>query len=180
MKIDRGFMIPGRICGSILIITVIILAGCGGGGTKTKLLYIEKARGLGDIIMKQAEASLNICRMYDTVWEYAKVSDMDFGTAYREMGGRADGVRLDMEANKARMTVMLSTLESPPKGFEKLHERLMELWDMYKQFEAFVAKIPDVSQEEYHDEVDIFVSDLNDIRTELQDLITAAQNLQKP
>lgn len=91
-------------------------------------------------------------------------------------GREADGARLDMEANNVRVTVMLSTLESPPKGFEKLHERLMELWDMYKQFEAFVAKLPDVSQEEYHEEVDLFISDLNDIRTELQDLLTIAHN----
>ena len=159
------------------MITLFILCGCGGGGTKTKLLYIEKARGLGDIIMKQAEANLNICRMYDTVWEYAKVSDMDFETAYREMtAGRADAARLDMEANNTQMTIMLSTLENPPKGFEMLHERLMELWDMYGQFEAFVAKLPSVAQEEYHQEVDIYVRDLNDIRTELQDLITTAQN----
>jgi hypothetical protein len=43
---------------------------------------------------------MNLCKMYNTVWEYAKVTDLDFKSAYREMMLNTSGIEMQMETNK--------------------------------------------------------------------------------
>ena len=153
---------------------LIILAGCG-QSKKQAVLYLEKAKGLGSIIMKQSSSFVSMNRMYNTVWEYAKVTEMDFASAYDEMmGTRPDSLKLDMDVNKVKITQLMGLAVKPPKDMDRVHERLTELYEMYLDFHDFMMKKPGGSQDEYNEELEIYVNDMNDIASELEQYITEA------
>ena len=166
---------PMSFCILILLIPVFIsLTACGGGKQRT-LLYIEKARGLGDVIMRQAQGDLNVCKMYDTVWEYAAVSEMDFDTAYREMmGGRPEALFLEMDTNQEMMLRMMNLTKNPPKECRGIKTELDALHKRYKKFNKFVRKTPKLSQQEYWDKVNGFIDDLNELKEGLDAAINQA------
>ena len=58
----------------------VLLIGCG-QPKKNNQFFLQKAKDLGDIIIKQASGDVNLCNMYNTVWEYAKATEMDFKSA---------------------------------------------------------------------------------------------------
>jgi hypothetical protein len=162
---------------------VVVLLGLGvtacGGGEQRTFLYLEKARGLGDVIMKQAGADLNICKMYDTVWEYARVSDMDFETAQREMmGGRVEALFLEMDTNQEMLVRMLGLTENPPRNCRDIQIKLDGLYSRYKKFHRFIRKNPTLPQKQYKQKVQAFMDDLAELKEELdQVIVNASGNL---
>ncbi len=162
----------------IVILTAVIglfAAGCGHPKRDAEI-YLIKAEGLGNVLVQQCSSFVSLAKMYDSVWEYSKVTHLDFKSAYDEMmANRPGGLTLEMEVNKQRITRMLDLSKDPPKEMQKVHERLKELYDMYLQFHAFIVKFPSLSQEKYGEEINIYIKDINDIKTELEQLITEAR-----
>lgn len=151
-----------------------LFSGCS-RSTKDALLYLEKAKGLGNIIVTQSSSFTSLAKMYDTVWEYARVTEMDFKSAYDEMmGTRPGSLILEMDVNRVRIARLMSLVKKPPKEMDKVQVRLEELYDMYKQFHAFIVKFPALSQEEYIEEINIYIDDINAIKSELDLLISEA------
>ena len=149
----------------------LAMSGCGGGKQKT-FLYIEKARGLGDVIMRQTEADINVCRMYDTVWAYASVSDMDFESARREvLGGRDEALFLEMDTNQDMLIRMIKLTKNPPKDCLDIQSKLDNLYARYKKINKFVRKPPSLPQAEYQAEVQSFVDELEGLKEELDEAI---------
>ncbi len=151
-----------------------LFSGCS-RTTKDALLYLEKAKGLGNIIAIQSSSFISLSKMYDSVWEYARVTEMDFKSAYDEiMGTRPGSLILEMDVNRVRIAGLMRLAKRPPKEMDKVQARLEELYDMYKQFHAFIVKFPLLSQEEYREEINIYVNDTNAIKSELDLLISEA------
>ena len=151
-----------------------LFSGCS-RTTKDALLYLEKAKGLGNIIVTQSSSFVSLAKMYESVWEYAKVTEMDFKSAYDEMmGTRPGSLILEMDINRGRIAGLMRLAKKPPKEMDKVQARLEELYDMYKQFHAFIVKFPTLSQEEYREEINIYVDDINAIKSELDLLISEA------
>ena len=167
----------------ILLAVVFLLglgmSGCGGGKQKT-FLYMEKVRGLGDVIMTQVEADFNVCRMYDTVWEYANVSEMDFEAARREvLGGRDEVMFLEMDTNQDMLIRMIKLTKNPPKECLDIQSKLDNLYASYKQFNTFVRKPPSLSQAEYKEKVQVFMDELEGLKEELdQAIVLVSENLE--
>ena len=152
----------------------VLHLGCGQSGDKA-VLYLEKTKGLANIIMKQSSSFVSMNLMYNTVWEYAKVTEMDFDAAYDEMmGTRPDSLKLDMDVNKVQIAKMMVLAEKPPKDMDRVHERLTELYQMYLDFHRFMMKEPSGAQEKYNEEFEIYVNDMNAITSELNQYIAEA------
>jgi len=154
---------------------IAVLLICCGQSEKKSLLFLEKAKGLGDIIIKQASADMNLCNMYDTVWEYARVTDMDFRSAYREMMLDTSEIKMQMDTNMEMMDRMMNMVENPPETMTGIHEKLVELREAYLDFSKFVIQVPRVSQDEFYDEVDAHVENINSLKDELDTLISEAE-----
>ena len=88
-----------HILAVFVIVFLFILTGC--RGQKKKEIEIEKhremVRAAGNVIVNQASACINQARVYITVYEYAKVSGMDYEAAAAEMLGK------ETEQNKRMM-----------------------------------------------------------------------------
>jgi hypothetical protein len=161
--------------GAVLAAAVLLglgLSGCGGGGKQRTFLYLEKARGLGDVIMKQAEADLTVCRLYDTVWEYAAVSDMDFEAARREMmGGRPEALFLEMDTNQGMLARMMNLSKNPPKDCLDIQSKVDNLHAGYKKLHKYVREPPSLPQKEYQAKVQAFMDELEGLKEELDQAI---------
>lgn len=155
------------------IITVLLV--CCGAPQQNKQIFLMKAGDLGDIIVKQAAGDINICNMYNTVWEYAKVSDMDFKTASREMMVDTAGIKMQTDSNMQMMDRLMNTVNKPPKGMTGIRDKLVELREAYLEFSRFVYKTPDTSQETFNSKVDKHVENIEALKSELDDLIAAAE-----
>ena len=148
---------------------------CGGGSKKESLLFLEKAKGLGGIIVKQASADVSLCNMYNTVWEYAKVTDLDFRSAYREMRMNTTEIKAQVATNKLMMDEMMDMVKNPPENMKEIHDKIVELRKLYLEFNAFVLELPQVSQESFNAEVETYLADIDSLKSELDHLIAEAE-----
>ena len=148
---------------------------CCGQTKRQSLFFLEKAKGLGGIIINQASADMNLCNMYNTVWEYAKVTDLDFRSAYREMNLDTSNIEAQMETNQQMMERMMNMVKSPPKNMTGIHDKLIELREFYMKFNKFVLQMPQVSQNKFNAEVDAYIASINSLKEELDGLIAAAE-----
>lgn len=96
--------------------------------------YEIKAQGLGELIVQQANACVSQSEAYQAVWEYARVSEMDFETASAQMlGPETRENKAMMVEHKAMIENLLEELKEPPSRFEKTYDRLGELYEIYVQ-----------------------------------------------
>ena len=94
--------------------------------------YEIKAQGLGKLIAQQASACVSQSKAYQAVWEYAKVSEMDFETAAAQMlGSETRQNKAMMVEHKSMIEDLLEELEDPPSQFEGTYEKLVELHEIY-------------------------------------------------
>jgi hypothetical protein len=84
----------------IILSVMTVFLVCCSQSKRQSLFFLEKAKGLGGVIINSTSADMNLCKMYNTVWEYAKVTDLDFKSAYREMMLNTSGIEMQMETNK--------------------------------------------------------------------------------
>jgi hypothetical protein len=96
--------------------------------------YEVKASKVGQLMVSQAEACVSQSKAYQAVWEYARVSNMDFKTAAKEMlGPQTNQNKATMVEHKAMIEGLLDELKEPPAKFEITHKRLGELYEIYVQ-----------------------------------------------
>jgi hypothetical protein len=94
--------------------------------------YEIKAQGVGELITQQAYACVSQSKAYQAVWEYAKVSEMDFETAAAQMlGPETRQNKAMMIEHKAMIENRLEELKEPPSRFEETYKRMGELYDIY-------------------------------------------------
>ena len=159
----------------IILGVMTVLLVCCGQSKRQSLFFLEKAKGLGEIIIKQASADMNLSKMYNTVWEYAKVTDLDFQSAYREMMLDTSEIEMQMETNMQMMDRIMNMVKSPPKNMTGIHDKLIELRESYLEFNKFIFQLPQVSQEKFNAEADAYVANINSLKGELDRLIAEAE-----
>ena len=152
-----------------------VLLVCCGKSKDESLVFLEKAKGLGDIVSQQASGNMSLVKMYDTVWEYAKVTNLDFQSAYREMMMDTSGIEMQMESNNRMMDQMMNMVKSPPKNMMEIYDKLIGLRESYLEFNRFVLALPQVSQEEFNAEADAYLANINSLKSELDGLIAEAE-----
>ena len=155
------------------IMTVFLL--CCGQSKKQSLIFLEKAKGLGGIIAKQALGDMNLCKMYNTVWEYARVTDLDFESAYREMMLDTSEIEMQMETNMQMMDRMMNMVKNPPNNMTGIRDKLIELHESYLEFNEFIYQVPQVSQEEFNAEADAYLANIHSLKSDLDRLIAEAE-----
>jgi len=159
----------------IILGVMTVLLVCCGQSKRQSLFFLEKAKGLGEIIIKQASADMNLSKMYNTVWEYAKVTDLDFQSAYREMMLDTSEIEMQMETNMQMMDRIMNMVKSPPKNMTGIHDKLIELRESYLEFNKFIFQLPQVSQEKFNAEADAYLANINSLKDELDRLIAQAE-----
>jgi len=103
--------------------------------------YKIKAKGMGDVIVSQAQGCISQSKAYRTAWEYAKATEMDFDSAVKEiLSGDMEANKQMMVENKARIDKMLEGLEDAPEKYEEAHKNLKELYDTYVKLHKLALK----------------------------------------
>jgi len=112
--------------------------------------YQIKAKGIGDVIASQAQGCISQSKAYRTAWEYAKVTEMDFDSAVKEiLSGDMEASKQMMIENKARIDKKLEELEGPPEKYEEAHKKLMELYETYIELHKLALKpMKDIEEHE--------------------------------
>lgn len=152
-----------------------VLFTCCGAPKQNQQIFLTKAGDLGDIIVKQAAGDMNICNMYNTVWEYAKVSDMDFRSAAREMMVDTSSIKMQSDSNMQMMDRLMNMVKKPPKGMAAITDKLVALREAYLEFNRFVFKTPETSQDKFNADVDAHIEEINALKNELDELISQAE-----
>ena len=117
----------------LIFFAIGFFSGCTNRAQKERG-YEIKAQGLGELITQQAYACVSQSKAYRAVWEYAKVSEMDFETAAAQMlGSETRQNEAMMVEHKAMIENRLEELKEPPSRFEETYKRLGELHDIYVQ-----------------------------------------------
>ena len=115
----------------ILFFMFSVFFGCGNRAQKERQ-YEIKAQSLGVLMAQQANACVSQSKAYQAVWEYAKVSEIDFKTAVDQMlGPEAKQNKATMVEHKAMIENLLEELKEPPSKFEETYKRLWELYEIY-------------------------------------------------
>lgn len=141
-----------RAIGSLLFIILVVLLGCGNKEREEKV-YEVKIKGLRNVIVDAASSYINFCRSYVAVWEYAKVTGMDFETAYAELqGDRGEKARRYFGENRANIKRLMESLADPPPKFAESYQKLEELYDIYEDLHTLTLN-PSGSEEEFNDSV---------------------------
>lgn len=110
-----------------------LFSGCGNHAQEERRYEIE-AQALGKLISQQAYACVSQSKAYQAVWEYAKVTEMDFETAAAQMlGSETKQNKATMVEHKAMIENLLEELKEPPSRFEETFKRLGELYEIYVQ-----------------------------------------------
>lgn len=117
----------------IVILAFGLLSGCT-NRAQEKGRYEVKAQGLGELIVQQAFACVSQSKAYMAVWEYARVSEVDFETAAADMlGPETRQNKTMMVEHKSMIENLLEELKDPPSGFEETYKILGELYEIYVQ-----------------------------------------------
>lgn len=126
----------------LLLLTIVVVWQCG-QSQRQKQLYLIKAQGIGDVIIKLASGCFSQAQSYRATWEYAKVTEMDYATAARELqGAQAQQNKAMMRENKAKIDSLLQSLDDPPEDFLPAHQALQELYDLYVEIHRKVLNPP--------------------------------------
>ncbi len=144
----------------------VYFAGCGNQGREERA-YEIKAQGLGELIAKQASACVSQSRAYMAVWEYAKVSEMEFEEAAAEMlGAETKKNQAMMVENKSMIEKFLEELKEPPKKYEESYKKLTELYEIYVQLHT-LALDPSDDMNEHNEKVNNLADRIAEKKREL-------------
>lgn len=136
----------------IFLTVIVYFTGCGGQG-REESAYGIKAQGLGELIAKQASACVSQSKAYLAVWEYAKVSEIEFEEAVAEMlGAETKQNKAMMVQNKSMIEKLLEELKEPPKKYEESYKKLIELHEIYVQLHT-LALDPSDDMDEHNEKV---------------------------
>ena len=128
-------------------------------------------RAAGNVIVNQASACINQARVYITVYEYAKVSGMDYEAAAAEMLGKEteQNKRMMMENRRAIGSLLNGLGELPPE-LAGTQARLLELHKKYLQIHSLAIN-PSGSMEGFNESINDLQNQLlkakRDLDTEL-------------
>ncbi len=151
--------------GSIFIVFGM-LASCG-RGEQDIAVYKIKIERAGEIVLGQAQGCLSQIRSYWAVAEYARVSNMDFAAAVREMGGDQTAVSLQMMRDaKVQIDRLLEGMSEPPEPYEEAFARLEDLYTAYVLIHDFAIK-PPADMQELNEQITEMQSDLFQRKTDL-------------
>jgi hypothetical protein len=123
---------------SLIIVSVFFLFFCSYFGCSNRAQeekrYEIKAQSLGELMVNQAYACVSQSKVYQAVWEYAKVSEVDFKTAAAQMlGPETSQNKAMMVEHKTMIEDLLAQLQEPPSRFEETYKRLGEIYEIYVQ-----------------------------------------------
>jgi predicted secreted Zn-dependent protease len=150
----------------ICLLVISFLSDCSNRAREEEA-YGIKAQGLGELIAKQASACVSQSRAYMAVWEYAKVSEIDFEMAAAEMlGEETKQNKAMMVENKAMIDNLLEELRNPPVKFEESHNKLVELHEIYMQLHTLALK-PSDDMEKHNEEVNRLAGQIMEKKKEL-------------
>lgn len=122
-----------RLFAPLLFLLIFSFIGCA-DRAQEKRQYTLKAHKTGELMVNQASACISQSRAYQAVWEYARVSDVDFKTAAAQMlGPQTSQNKTTMVENKAMIESLLDELKDPPAAFEETYKRLKEIYEIYTQ-----------------------------------------------
>jgi len=127
---------------AVIIWGLLFCSVCGGSSrAKDEALYGFKLEKTAGIISSQAHACSSQLRSYWAIWEYAKVSEIDFETAAQQMqGGQASQNLSMMKENKAQIDRLLADLESPPEKYAEAFQKLQKLYAAYLEIHSQALK----------------------------------------
>lgn len=129
------------ITAPIIFLELCLFFGCTNRAQKERQ-YAIKAQSTGELMVNQAYACVSQSKAYQAVWEYAKVSDMDFKTAAAQMlGPETRQNKATMVEHKALIEDLLEELKDPSSKFEEIYNRLGELYEIYVQLHD-LAMVP--------------------------------------
>ncbi len=126
-------MKKNQICLSLICFAFVFFSGCS-NRAQVEMRYEIKAQSLGKLMVNQAFACVSQSKAYQAVWEYAKVSEMDFKSAAAQMlGPQMSQNKATMVEHKAMVEDLMEELKDPPSRFEETYKRLDELYEIYVQ-----------------------------------------------
>ena len=150
----------------ICLLVISFLSDCS-NRARDEEAYRIKAQGLGELVAEQASACVSQSRAYMAVWEYAKVSEIDFETAAAEMlGEETRQNKTMMVENKAMIDNLLEELRTPPMKFEESYNKLVELHEIYMQLHTLALK-PSDDMEKHNKEVNRLAGQIMEKKKEL-------------
>jgi transposase len=151
---------------AILTFSFGLFSGCS-DRTQELQRYEVKAQGLGELMTQQAYACVSQSKAYQAVWEYAKVSEIDFETAAAQMlGAETKQNKAMMIEHKSMIEKLLEELKNPPSQFEVTYKKLSELYEIYVQLHD-LAMDPLDDMEKHMDSVNELSDKIAEIKREL-------------
>ena len=121
------------ICIPMILFVCGLFSGCT-NRAQVERRYEIKAQSLAQFIVSQAQACVSQSKAYQAVWEYARVTEMDFDAAAAQMlGPQTKQNKATMVEHKGMIENMLEELKEPPSKFEETYKRLGELYEIYVQ-----------------------------------------------
>jgi hypothetical protein len=122
-----------RVLVGLILFVFGLFAGCNNRAQEERR-YEIKARSLRVLIVGQAYACVSQSKAYQAVWEYAKVTEMDFDSAAAQMlGPQTRQNKATMVEQKAMIENLLEELKEPSSRFEETYKRLGDLYEFYVQ-----------------------------------------------
>ncbi len=149
-------------------VSVGVLFACGSGGQDIQAYKVKIERS-GEIVVGQAQGCLSQIRSYWAIAEYARVSNMDFATAAREMGGGQTSQNLQMMREaKVQIDQLLEGMSDPPEVYQDAYARLQDLYKAYVRIHVFALK-PPADMQDLNEHITEMQSDLFQKKTDLDD-----------
>ena len=121
----------------ILSLTLLILAIFSSGCTTSyqKEVYKTNLLRANDYVQLYSKSCFNLCNLRSSTWERSIKSGKDFNveiskeTEELERVGRLASIR----NSKTSMERYMKEASNPPKGYEKAHDKLVEMYGIYSQ-----------------------------------------------
>jgi hypothetical protein len=157
----------------VLLGTAVFFIDCSNKAQEEEEYQI-KAKGIGDVIVSQVQGCVSQSKAYRTAWEYAKVTEMDFDSAVKEiLSGDMEANKQMMLENKARIDKMLEGLDGPPEKYDEAHKKLKELYDIYIKLHKLALK-PMEDIEEHEAAVNDLASQISKKKKELDAVLASS------
>jgi hypothetical protein len=153
-------------CIPVLMLVFGLLSGCGNRAQEEDR-YAIKAQSLGELMTRQASACVSQSKAYMAVWEYARVSEVDFKTAAKEMlGAETSENKAMMVEHKSMIENLLEELSNPSSDFESTYDRLSELYGIYVKLHD-LAMDPSDDMQKHMETVDTLMDQVLEKKREL-------------
>jgi hypothetical protein len=117
----------------ILLILTIFISGCTTSYQnetyKTNLLKTY------DYIQGYSESNFKNCSLHSTVWKNAIRDNKDFNIELKKLSEELEnnGMYNYARYNKTSIDTRMKEVSNPPKGYEKAHDKLVEMYGIYSQ-----------------------------------------------